>query len=499
MTRASVIVPVHNLAAVTRRCLDAMLPHLPADVDLLVVDDASSDGTAEMLERYGERLSVITLAKGSGFARACNEGAAAASGESLVFLNNDTEPGPGWLEAMLDYAERHPRADVIGAKLVYPTGTVQHAGVVFGQDGYPHNLYAGLPEGHPAVGRSRPLQAVTGACMLVRRAAFERAEGFDVGYENSLEDVDLCLRIGAEGGEVHYCHSATVVHLESASRGRRDRFRRSVELYRDRWRDTVARDDLSIYVEDGLIELEYPVSYPLRLTISPQLATVEDGRDAEVEKLLETYARQTSDLLAEVMRLTAIAAEPPRTARKENRSAGEPGEATDHRTLLAEANRLGEEARALQERFAGLAAGSPRGGPAFTAADQLGYRRLVERIRAAVLDLVPADAEVLVVSRGDRDLLDLEDRAAGHFPQDREGRYLGHHPLDSGDAIAQLEELREKGASYLVLPSTSYWWLEHYEGLAEHLAGRCAATELGFCTIYRLAPHPRNAVKEVLR
>jgi hypothetical protein len=311
--------------------------------------------------------------------------------------------------------------------------------------------------------------------MLVRRAAFERAGGFDPGYENSLEDVDLCLRIGADGGEVHYCHEAVVTHMESASRGRRDRFARSVELYRRRWREQVRRDDLAIYAEDRLLEVEYPASYPLRFSISPQLAAIESGREAEIEKLLGAYAGQVSDLLAEVMRLTALAGtapEPPVA------SPSEP--VADHRALLAEANWLEAEARSLQERL-----GVPT--------ESLGYRRLVEEVRAAVEQRVPAGRRVLVVSRGDRDLVEFGPVEGGHFPQDEEGRYLGHHPEDGEDAVAQLEALRRDGADYLVVPAPSAWWLDHYEGFAEHLRACGAATELGFCTIYELAPAPARA------
>jgi GT2 family glycosyltransferase len=331
MTRASVIVPVHGQAALTRRCLDLVLAELPAHCEAIVVDDASPDSTPQLLGDYGERIRVVSLRENVGFSRACNAGAEAAVGESLVFLNNDTEPRPGWIEALLGYVARHPRAQVVGAKLVYPTGVVQHAGVVFGQDGYPHNLYAGLPQERPEVNRSRRLQAVTGACMLVRHDAFEAVGGFDQGYENSLEDVDLCLRIGAAGNEVHYCHEALVVHLESASRGRSERFERSVDLYRRRWRDRVRRDDLAVYAEDGLLAIEYPASYPLRLSVSPRLAVVDDGRGAEIEGLLEAYARQVSDLLAEVMRLTAVAGVPAVAASGGPERVGE----VDHRALLA--------------------------------------------------------------------------------------------------------------------------------------------------------------------
>jgi GT2 family glycosyltransferase len=481
MSTVSIVVPVHDKAPLTRRCLELVLAELPAGGEVVVVDDASTDETPEMLSSFGERIRVLRMDENVGFAAACNRGAAAATGGLLVFLNNDTEPRPGWLEALVGQAEREPAAAVVGAKLVYPTGTVQHAGVVFGQDGYPHNLYAGLPEDHPAVNRSRPLQAVTAACMMVRRGAFERAGGFDEGFENSLEDVDLCLRIGAEGGEVHYCHDAVVVHLESASRGRRNRFKRSVDLYRSRWRESVRRDDLSIYAEDGLIEVEYPASYPLRLSISPLLASVDDAREAEIERLLESYAGQVSDLLAEVMRLTALAGAQPR-------SSGDSAPATgvEHRALLAEARRLEAEAHSLQQRL-----GVPT--------DGLGYRHLVEKVRAAVEVHVPAGERVLVVSRGDRDLLELGEVEGAHFPQDADGAYLGHHPQDSEVALAHLEELREEGAGFLVVPATASWWLDHYEGFGEHLRARCPATELEFCTIYRLAPLPAPALADAER
>jgi GT2 family glycosyltransferase len=489
------------------------------------VDDASRDGTATLLAGYGERLRVVALAENVGDARACNSGAGAALHDTLVFLNNDAEPRAGWLQALRGYAAANPRAAVVGAKLLYPTGAVQHAGVVIGQDGFPHNLYGGLPCEHPAVNRSRRLQAVTGACMLVRRAAFEQARGFDPAYLNSLEDVDLCLRIARAGGEVHYCHEAVLTHLESASRGREQRFEQSVQRWRERWRERAVRDDLSIYQEDGLLALEYTDAYPLRMSVSPLLAAIDAGRGAQIEELLESYAAQVSDLLAEVVRLTAIAAgafashpaaEGPVLAgavRAEHEPANGSGSGSgsarphdagrEHRDFLAQTNRLEEQVRELQQQLAGAALdapGAPRdaaSGAAFTASRRLGYRRLVERVRAAVLERVPAGAAVLVVSRGDRALLDLGDRPARHFPQDRSGGYLGHHPRDGAEAIAWLEKLRGGGAEYLVLPATAYWWLEHYRSFAGHLRERYPVIDCGVCSIYALgagrAWHPEHA------
>jgi GT2 family glycosyltransferase len=476
MSAVSIVIPVHGRAHLTERCLDLVLADLGPDCEVVVVDDASEDGTPELLAGYGERIRVVRLDANAGFATACNRGAAAASGERLVFLNNDTEPQPGWLAALRRYADAHPRAAVVGAKLLYPTGVVQHAGVVFGQDGYPHHLYAGFPGEHPAVCHPRRLQAVTAACMLVERAAFEEAGGFDPGFHNSLEDVDLCLRIGEAGGEVHYCDQAVVVHLESASRGRQDRFERSVALYRERWRERVRRDDLDVYVGDGLLAVEYADTHPIRLSVDPELAVVDRGREEEIEQLLEGYARQSTALLTELVRLGAAPV---------GGTGGEPDESEasgggfDRVAFLSRVRATEEEIRQLQVEAAPVTGVEPSA--------SLGYGNLVERVRAEVEDHVPVEAKVLVVSRGDRELVRLGGREASHFPQAEDGEYAGYHPADSEEAIAALERLRERGAQFLVVPPPSAWWLDHYDGFARHLE-RYRLLAAKDCQIYDLKP-----------
>jgi GT2 family glycosyltransferase len=100
------------------------------------------------------------------------------------------------------------------------------------------------------------------------------------------------------------------------------------------------------------------------------------------------------------------------------------------------------------------------------------YERESEHLREAVRAAVPAGAEVLVISRGDDTLLELNGRRAAHFPQDENGGWSGHHPANSEEAISQLERLRGNGAGYLVVPPTYRWWLNHYDGLREHLDSR---------------------------
>jgi GT2 family glycosyltransferase len=305
--RCSIIIPVYNKASLTGQCLDVLLDQSPAGVshEVIVVDDHSTDQTAEVLGGYGGRVRVVRHETNRGFATSCNDGAAAAAGEFVVFLNNDTIPQPGWLDALVDYADRHPRAAVVGSKLLFPDDTVQHAGIVFDQLHMPRHIYAGFPGDHPAVNKSRRFQTVTGACILVRRAAFEEVGGFDPAFLNSYEDTDLCLKLGERGYEVHYCHESVLYHLESVTRDvRLKQEEDNAELYQQRWASRVRQDDLPYYVEDGLLSVEYRTLYPIAVSLSPLLAMVNrTDRDSRADRLLEARTLQVLGLLKDNIRL----------------------------------------------------------------------------------------------------------------------------------------------------------------------------------------------------
>jgi GT2 family glycosyltransferase len=476
----SIVIPVHNRAPLTKRCLDAILAEPPsAELELLVVDDASTDQTPDVLADYGERVRAIRREENGGFAAACNDGAAAAGGDLFVFLNNDTIPRAGWLDALVRDAERHPRAAVVGAKLVFPDGSVQHAGVVVGQDSHPRHLYAGFPADHPAVNRSRPFQIVTAACALIRREAFEQAGGFDTSFRNSLEDADLCLRLRALGWEVRYCHESVLEHLESVSRGKRsEETEHNRRLFHERWAGRIKPDDLDYYVEDGMLRIHYRDSYPLGVEIAPELFTMPaEGRAEARERLLEERSRQVVELLHETVRLTAHVAElelgrPGRHAPTGGRWRRALARLFRRRgaagSLARRARRIETDIHALQADLALTANGAGEGSE-FEPSAYLAYRDSADRIRAAVARAVPSGSTVLLVSKGDESLVEPEGFAVWPFPQDESGSYAGHHPAHSAEAIAQLEELRRRGAEYIVFPATALWWLDHYHEFALHL------------------------------
>jgi GT2 family glycosyltransferase len=189
--------------------------------EVIVVDNASIDGTADFLAQLNGDVQIIRNDENLGFAKACNQGARAARGRYLLFLNNDTVPLAGWLEPLVAELEMHPDVAVVGSKLLYEDGTVQHAGVAFSRAHFgPYHIYRGVPGDVPFVNERREYQCVTAACMLIRRETFEAVGTFDEGYVNGFEDVDLCLKIRERGGRIVYQPRSVLFHLESRTPGR---------------------------------------------------------------------------------------------------------------------------------------------------------------------------------------------------------------------------------------------------------------------------------------
>jgi O-antigen biosynthesis protein len=216
----SIVIPVYNQFAYTLACLRALAAHPPATpFEVIVVDDGCSDETVAALPqvagvRYHRR------AQNGGFIAACNDGASLARGDHLVFLNNDTIPQPGWLDALLGTFSEHPDAGLVGAQLLYPDGRLQEAGGVVFADGSGWNYGKFESSEDPRFAYLRDCDYASGAAIAIPRALFAALGGFDTRYAPAYyEDTDLAFAVRAAGKRVLYQPASRVIHAEGGTAG----------------------------------------------------------------------------------------------------------------------------------------------------------------------------------------------------------------------------------------------------------------------------------------
>jgi len=225
-TSVSIVIPVYDGVALTDACLSAVRETVPDgfEGEVIVVDDASTDETASALERWSRRdhrIRAIRNPHNAGFIESCNRGAASASGDLLIFLNNDTVPLPGWVEALVETFGTHPDAGAVGGMLVYPDGRLQEAGGVIFSDGSGANFGRGDRDlDYPLYNYLRPVDYCSGALLATRRELFADLGGFDARYRPAYyEDSDYCFGVRRAGLEVYYQPRSAVVHFEGATSG----------------------------------------------------------------------------------------------------------------------------------------------------------------------------------------------------------------------------------------------------------------------------------------
>ena len=248
----SVIIPFRDQAAMTVRCLESLerSPGFPITEVVLVDNGSVEPETMELRRRLEERPATRVLDAPGAFnwADINNRAAASCQTDMLLFLNNDIEASSeGWLHALVEQAQR-PEVGAVGARLVYPDGKVQHAGVVLGMQGIATHLFSGLRGdwiGYMGWDRViRSYSALTAACMLVRRSVFEEMGGFDTGYPVAFNDLDFCLRLGRAGYRLIYTPLAELIHFESVSRGQSG-YSADFQLFLSRWWEQLQQDDPS--------------------------------------------------------------------------------------------------------------------------------------------------------------------------------------------------------------------------------------------------------------
>ncbi len=218
---------------------------------IVVADNSTGSEVHTYLRRFERDSRVLELdfrKEPFNFSRLCNEAAKATRSPLLLFLNDDvTVTAPDWLTAMAELAMQR-EIGVVGAKLLYPDGRIQHAGVTLGIFGLAGHAFRGQPaENRHYFGFAdniRNCTAVTGACLMTRREAFERLGGFDTDLAVEFQDVDYCLRAHSQGLRVTYTPYAELRHFESASRGPRQIALdpREAALVRQRWSALIADD-----------------------------------------------------------------------------------------------------------------------------------------------------------------------------------------------------------------------------------------------------------------
>lgn len=267
------IVPTRNQVGLLRSCIAGLRRTAYPGLEILIVDNGSDDTEAleYLAELKREGVSVLSQPGPFNFSALNNAAVAQASGEMLCFLNNDVEMvDPDWLALLVRQAMR-PDIGAVGARLLYPDGTIQHAGVfvgIGGAAGHGHRLQSADDTGYFERARlPQRVSAVTAACLVVSREKFNAVGGFDEHeFRVAFNDVDLCMKLNERGWTSFYEPRATLIHHESKSRGcdrsERNRARFAAELgalkrkwQTDKRRDPYHHPHLSSLSEQFLIEI----------------------------------------------------------------------------------------------------------------------------------------------------------------------------------------------------------------------------------------------------
>jgi GT2 family glycosyltransferase/glycosyltransferase involved in cell wall biosynthesis len=221
----TVVIPTINDAHQVVQCISSCRQFLPAgaDVEFIVVDDGTRDASLlnELQQASSElKFQLLYNYQNLGFSATVNHGMRHARGRYIVLSNNDIVFFQPWMGAVEKAFESDPELGILGARLLYPNGSIQHAGVdkVVGQLRW-HHAYGGWPGDHPRVMQSRHVWSVTGALFVVRRDVLQQLGGFSTAFATAYEDLDYCLHAWSSGIRVGYCAELAAYHREGGTRG----------------------------------------------------------------------------------------------------------------------------------------------------------------------------------------------------------------------------------------------------------------------------------------
>jgi len=309
----SIIIPVHNNLSFTKKCIENIYKTSALyAIEVIIIDNGSEDETFAYLNSISDLVKVIKNENNESFSKANNQGAAIARGKYLVFLNNDVEVQPGWLESLEDKFKSDSSVGIQGAKLVYPNGLIQHAGVVWGPVAENFNLhyhiYLAANPSLEWVNKYREFQMVTGALLAIRKELFSEVGKFDEEYFFGHEDLDLCLKVRKDGYKVMYNPEVVGIHHESITKKSEgikkfERFITEPDSYDaknhkhflSKWEKTLKVDANEFYLDDKLYGIAGDVTkFEL---FQEKLKELFEALKPLPEELYQRKAKKVSEIL----------------------------------------------------------------------------------------------------------------------------------------------------------------------------------------------------------
>ncbi|MGX7264446.1 glycosyltransferase family 2 protein [Enterococcus crotali] len=254
----SIIIPTKNGYKDVKRCVSSIIEKTTyTNYEIIIADNGSTDEKMKELyesfkQQLTDRFRVTVIDIPFNFSKINNIAAKEAKGKYLLFLNNDTEViNADWLKLMVSFGQQE-RIGCVGAKLLYPNNTIQHAGVILGLGGIAGHGHYGYPHGDLGYFGKLALNvdylAVTAACLLMKKQDFEAVSGFDEDFTVAFNDVDLCLKVKELGRDNVWLHEAELYHFESQTRGyddkgkKKKRFEKEKAMMEHKW-STLIEDD----------------------------------------------------------------------------------------------------------------------------------------------------------------------------------------------------------------------------------------------------------------
>ncbi len=253
----SIIIPNKDEKETLKTCIESIREKTEYDnYEIIIVENNST--TEEIFQYYKElsqdpRIRLLRWKKEFNYSAINNYGVSHAKGEYLLFLNNDVKViTPGWIKEMLGVCQR-PEVGAVGVKLIYPDNTIQHAGCVIGIGGIAGHMFVDMPANRTGYLHKasilQDMSAVTAACMMMKKTAFEEAGGFTEKLSVAFNDVDLCLKVRKNEKLIVYDPYVQLYHMESKTRGAEDstekvrRFQEEIEYMRCQWIDILKKGD----------------------------------------------------------------------------------------------------------------------------------------------------------------------------------------------------------------------------------------------------------------